>query len=294
MAEESILCKICGKPSKFIGIKKGKKHDFLIFQCESCYFSFIKNPLTNYVKIYDESYYNGQGYDEYVDYVFEMKRPDKTIREYEWRGILKIISNLSRLSDSTKWLDFGCGNGGLVKYVHNHTDVKIVGFEEGYIKNVVVSSGIPILNRNQLRKHKFDIITAIEVLEYVPDPIKELRLIYSLLKPGGIFFYTTGNSRPYRNKLLNWRYVIPEIHMSFFEPGTMTIALNKANFIPKQIGFLPGFSDIIRFKVLKNLNIRKKNLFERIIPWTIISRLIDIRYGVSRHPVAFKPKWQLN
>ena len=61
-------------------------------------------------------------------------------------------------------------------------------------------------------------MTAIEVLEHTLDPLAELRRIRALLRPGGLLLLTTGNAAPFASRLTQWPYVIPEIHVSFFEP----------------------------------------------------------------------------
>ena len=75
-----------------------------------------------------------------------------------------------------------------------------------------------------------------------------------LLKPSGIFFRTTGNSGPFSNRLLRWSYyVVPEVHISFFELRTLALCLTKTGFEPDHPGLVAGFEDIIQFKVLKAL-----------------------------------------
>lgn len=49
--------------------------------------------------------------------VYELEHPEATVRQYEWRGIQRLVVHLCPLTAETQWLDFGCGNGGLVRYV---------------------------------------------------------------------------------------------------------------------------------------------------------------------------------
>ena len=76
-----------------------------------------------------------------------------------------------------RWLDFGCGNGGLVRYVLNHTGAQASGFEEGSIATAARELGIPILAAEALADQAgaFDVVTAIEVIEHTLDPLAELR-----------------------------------------------------------------------------------------------------------------------
>jgi SAM-dependent methyltransferase len=133
----------------------------------------------------------------------------------------------------------------------------------------------------------FDVVSAVEVLEHVLDPVETLSRIRKLLRPGGLFFYTTGNSSPFRKNLLAWPYVLPEIHVGFFNPRSMSVALKKAAFDAQPGRYRPGFEKIIRFKVLKNLGVTRDSLFFNLIPWSIVSKLIDMKYRLSRLPTAF-------
>jgi len=170
-------------------------------------------------------------------------------------------------------------------------DANIVGMEEGWIKYKAVRAGIPILNRVDLAScsRSFDVVTAIEALEHVENPLENLKSIRSLMKPGGLFFYTTGNARPFRSRLLKWPYVVPEVHISFFEPEPLAWALSTAGFMPEYKGLLPGFEDIIRFKVLKSLGFRKRSWQECFLPWPFASRIVDQIYQVTAHPIAWEP-----
>ena len=78
-------------------------------------------------------------------------------------------------------------------------------------------------------------VTAIEVIEHTLDPLAELRTIRGLLRPGGLLFLTTGNAAPFASDLLRWSYIVPEIHVSFFEPDTLERALVKCGFRPGDV-----------------------------------------------------------
>src|SRR6266849_5404338 len=178
---QELTCRICGSASIPIGTKSGKylQREFLLRHCPECRFSFVVNPWTDYAEIYSADYYSGRGADPLVDYLFELEQPERTIRRYEWRGILRVVQTLTRVNATTQWLDYGCGNGGLVRHLRAHGLPQAVGFEEGWIVGKAREAGIPILSRDDLSPMvgKMDVVTAIEVLEHVERPLDALRHI---------------------------------------------------------------------------------------------------------------------
>ena len=219
-----------------------------------------------------------------VDYLYELQHPDHSVRNYEWAGIYKIFR--THCPDGGRWLDFGCGAGGLVRYAIKR-GADALGVEDGWAANQGRQAGIPILNLDELDSYsgQFDFISAIEVLEHIPQPIDVLVKIRKLLKPGGILFLTTGNARPWRTRLLNWSYTqCPDVHISFYEPQTLAQCLLKSGFEAREIESFTGFVEIIKFKVLKNLRFKHRSRALDFLPWRLISKIVDARYQVSRHP----------
>lgn len=286
-------CRVCGGEAVAAGRKFGKfsRRWYELRHCPACRFSFVADPWTDFAAIYSEDYYRGKGADPFVDYEFELSHPHETVREYEWEGLLRVVSGLVPVGEKTRWLDFGCGHGGLVRYVTKHATCDIVGFDEGHIVARATAAGLPLISREQLEKFagSFDIITAVEVLEHTLDPAETIRWIRRLLKPGGLFFLTTGNARPFRGKLEKWAYVVPEIHISYFEPETLAWLMKEAGLNPEFRGWLSGFDKIIRFKLLKSLGIHRRSGLERLLPLSSLSRLVDAYLGLSKHPVAWRP-----
>ena len=290
--QDNPACRVCGGSDTVLiaDIPGAVIHrTFHLRRCQSCAFAFISNPSTDYANIYNEAYYHGKGADPLVDYVFEMESPDETVRVNEWKGVVERVGSLAKLSANTRWLDFGCGNGGLVRYAREHTKCDIVGTDIGWATTEAAKRGIPILTEEQLKRQEgsFDIVTAIEVLEHVPNPREVLTQIRKMLKPGGLFFYTTGNAAPNRDNLAKWGYVRPDIHISYYEPATLKKLLEESGFRTEPGTFGPGCTRIIKFKVLKNLGVRKKSLVQSLVPWSIAARVLNKRMGIFDHPIAW-------
>ena len=170
-----------------------------------------------------------------------------------------------------------------------HTRAAACGFEEGSIAAAARERGITVLSADELeeREGTFSVVTAIEVLEHTIDPVAELGRIRRLLRPGGLLFLTTGNAAPFAAKLERWSYVVPEIHVSFFEPATLEIAMRKAGFRPERIHHDGGFDEILKFKVLKNLRIRRRNVLTDLLPAAPVAAVAERKVRLSEHPVGW-------
>ena len=280
-------CRISEHPTRLVGTKTGKfsGEPFQINQCRSCGFANVMNP-PNMSEIYDEAYYQGNGADPLVDYAFEYANPSKTIRTYEWKGIIQLANGL--FPNPITWLDYGCGTGGLVREARSCTRHQLHGCDSGAWVQRAKTDKLPVSTLDEINKggNGFDFVTAIEVLEHIPDPIETLHDIRKLLKPGGLLFLTTGNVSKAPKHLIDWSYLIPEIHVSFFTPRSLEVALQKTGFDPFYHKDSKAWTSIIRFKILKNLGIKQTGWMERLLPWPLLTQLADVRYGVSNHPMG--------
>ena len=57
------------------------------------------------------------------------------------------------------------------------------------------------------------------------------------------------------------------MHVGFFEPRTVAEAYRAAGLLPTAGKYIPGFTEMLRYKILKNLRIRNRSWMEASIPW---------------------------
>ena len=286
-------CPVCGGPSTAVGRRRSRTStaEFVLARCAECRYVFVRDPRVDFAVLYDADYYAGRGADYTVDYHAEMENT-RTIRTYEWRGITRIVGGLVALDATTRWLDYGCGLGGLVRHVTEQVGCSIVGFDEGYAAEWMTAAGVPHAGRADLpgRAETFDVVTAVEMLEHTLDPVADLRAMHDLLKPGGVLFLTTGNAEPHARDIAQWKYTsVPDVHVGFFEPATLANALERAGFEVIWPGWIDGFDDVIRFKVLKSLRLHSTSAVEQVLPWHRIARIVDARHHVSAMPAGRRP-----
>jgi SAM-dependent methyltransferase len=200
------------------------------------------------------------------------------------------------------WLDFGCGAGGLLRYLTDKGSItsgsrswpiRAAGHDVGtYADKLRDADGLRILSLEQLaaeRAGSFDIISMIEVVEHLefPDPV--FALAARLLKPGGLLLLTTGNvSGPVpRMKGLDYGYILPEVHVGYFTPRALETVYRRHGLRP--VNF--RYRGVVQFKVLKTLRTPGKQRLARMamsLPFVV--RTLDGLFGTSRMPCAAKPR----
>jgi SAM-dependent methyltransferase len=136
-------------------------------------------------------------------------------------------------------LDYGGGNGLLSDLLTKQ------GWDS--------SSYDPFVNRDVNIKNlkKFDLITAFEVFEHVPDVDNLMLELSTLIKEDGIVLFSTllsdGNLE--KNKRINWWYVSPRNgHISVFSKNSLAILAKNHQFNTNS--FSAGFH--ILFKKIPN------------------------------------------
>lgn len=119
-----------------------------------------------------------------------------------------------------KALDFGCGNGGLIRILRN-SGIHALGVDPIPVENDMGSYVYSKLD--DLPETKFDVITAIEVFEHLDRPCDTLSELLTFLDENGFIFITTAlinraltNIRyfPY------WVYQRDLTHIGFFHERT--------------------------------------------------------------------------
>jgi SAM-dependent methyltransferase len=261
----------------------GRLHDLAC--CPECHFALVVEPRSDFGALYDEDYYRGQGANPHDDYFADLA--GATTRRHAWSGMLRIVASLTAIDTKTRWLDYGCGLGAFVRHLRAHGFPLAVGHDVGFAAEWLRTNSPSLLaGRLSDTAGAFDVVTAVEVIEHTLDPVAELTAMRQLLRPGGLLFLSTGNARPFRTRLDRWGYVVPDVHVSFFEPETLARALARAGLVPEFPGFVDGWTEVIRYKVVHLLPAPLQPLVDRLVPWRVVSPIVDRYFGVSAHPIG--------
>jgi SAM-dependent methyltransferase len=302
----SVACRFCGSHRVTLrGTKRGEflNRDFNFWHCAACDYLFV-DPFPGY-GVYDGAYYEGKGPDPYVDYESEYRDYRSTDRLAEFDDLWRVASGFIAQeipAGPVEWLDFGCGAGGLLKYLRdkggfrqgNRTwPIRVTGHDVGtYADKLRKEDGFRILGPSALAAEpdsRYDVISLIEVIEHIEFPEPVFDLVARLLKPGGLLLLTTGNmaSVVARRKGLAYAYLLPEIHVGYFTPLALKIAYARHGLLPVHF----RYDGTVRFKVIKTLRTAGRQRLARLalrLPFAV--RLVDGLFGTSRMPCARKPR----
>lgn len=140
-------------------------------------------------------------------------------------------------SDTAQLLEVGCGSGKILHHMQTvgwqvtGTDFDEKAVEQAQQQGLAVLHG-PLASQD-FRGQQFDAIVLKHVIEHVPDPIAELTLCRSLLKPTGTLVIMTPNlaGRGHRRWRQHWRGLEPPRHLQLYGPQSLARTLKQAGFV---------------------------------------------------------------
>ena len=155
----------------------------------------------------------------------------------ERRAHIVAIQEHFQVPTHARLLDVGCAMGSMLE------EAKAAGWDpvgvetsEFAARYAAEHAHCPVyagtLERAAFPSESFDVVTLMDVIEHVPEPLGLIAEIHRVLKPGGVIFVVTPNFGSlfvhlYRLKAYG---VWPDQHIVYFQPETITTLLRKAGF----------------------------------------------------------------
>ena len=235
MRLEEVNCNLCGASDYRILFEKqghltGKV--FQVVQCVECGLVYVNPRLPDeWIRtLYDEAYFNGQGFDPFVRYAGELRDPAE---KDAWAT--RVLDRITTVKPPpADFLEIGPGVGHLLRMAKKR-GYSVVGLEfSGYAVKQLREQGLEILEgtieKIMIPEAAYDIVVAVELLEHLPNPRKLFFEVARILRTGGLFYYETGNIDCAEARCLGvaWDYIRPEGHLYYFSPRTLTRFLKDA------------------------------------------------------------------
>ena len=285
-------CPLCGgskiSPKYHI---TGYKLKFNTDICAECGFIFMNPQFKDDVikSFYSEDYFSGRADYSYID-----ERDIKKYSAFVWDKRIKFIH---RYIKSGNFLDIGCSFAGLLEsaakyYTPFGIEISDYAFEhipEQLKKNIHHGT----LYDHKFKNNFFSVITMIELIEHLADPVYAISQCFDLLHEGGLLVIQTANMNGKQAKDLggNYEYFMPG-HLSYFTAENLTSLLKRTGFgkvkvyYPVEFGLLP--------KLLKSRGSFKKfsdyKSWLRIIYYHIKSKIHFGNFAMTSSMVIYAIK----
>ena len=216
MAKTERRCPLCGS-GQVSPLFRKRQTDY--WRCAACTFRFATpeiNPnLTKTLDGYEEAYLQYLAADASDAANFESL--------YRWMEAFAPLAG-------RRLLDVGAGSGKLVRFLRGR-GVDAHGIEPSRALFDRFLAGDPAFTCATLEELRastsrtFDIITAFDVIEHVPDPGGFVRAVATFLTPGGTFFVSTPDVDSLAARVFGrrWHFYY-SYHLSYLGPRTLSRA----------------------------------------------------------------------
>lgn len=206
-----------------------RKNGCDIWRCQECGLLFVYPATVDTKVIYSEDYFGGaKGGFGYVDYDADKEPMIPAFKKY----LLRIRTHAPQ---GERLLDVGAASGFFIDMARR----------EGWrVKGVEVSDHAAALGRKKGldvetgtlaslgKENSFDVITMLDLIEHVEDPLLELTEAHARLAPRGILVINTPDAGSLPAKILGrrWHLIVPPEHLYYFNVHNLSMLLQHAGF----------------------------------------------------------------
>lgn len=222
---KEIVCVGCLSKSKTFF---GKKNGFNVYKCSNCrMLSLYKKPKT-LDKVYNSEYFSGgSGGFGYVNY-----DEDKEPMRDSFKKYLELIKNIS--NKKGKLFDVGAATGFFMSLaMEDGFEVSGVEYSDfaankGRDKGFDIKTGT--LEKLNIQENAYDVVSMLDVIEHMPDPEIDIKIVQKMLKKDGLVIINTPDSGSLYARIMgiNWHLVVPPEHIHYFnERGIKELLLRN-------------------------------------------------------------------
>jgi SAM-dependent methyltransferase len=178
--EEKKRCPVCSSASRSLFLTK---FEIPIYRCLECRVGYAGlHP-----RVFDDVY----SQDGYLEVTLDAY--DKSRKYRQERFGRERVEIIKKYVTEGRLLDIGCGSGWFLESAGEFFRCEGVEFGDALRQWTKRQYGFRIYKTAEEASGPFDVITAFDVIEHVPDPVETLKQVARLLRPGGIGLIYTPN-----------------------------------------------------------------------------------------------------
>ena len=239
-------CKMCGSIKYrhlFFAESHGKHYE--IMKCNDCDVVYMADNLTQ--ADLDDYYQKQYDYDDFLH-----RQETNPLAEATVLKNLKLIKPYFK--SHPKLLEVGCMHGYFLKKARE-IGFDVTGLEKS--KNAAIYGkkifGLDIkdgdLSDAKFKANSFDIIFISHVIEHLPNPKKDLKVLKKILKPNGLLVILCPNFNSIGARVFNrtWSWLCPPEHIFQYTPATISALLNSSGFSIKKLTSTNGDQGYLRY-----------------------------------------------
>ncbi len=246
-------CKIC-KSNETKVIRTKLRHDIKrkVFLCSSCGYGFL-DPA----KSVDSHFYSNKNYRQaYGPAVNKVSSSQEIFDTYfPFQG--SIVSEIKHiLRSKMKVMDVGCSTGHFLQSLKGLVGERVgLELQKAAGEFVQKKFKIPVysdpIETAKIKEGPFDLITTLQVLEHIDNPIGFLNGIKQNLKPGGYLYIEVPNID---DALLSCYDIKGFADFYFREPHVSYFSVKSLKRLLKDAGFSGTFKTVQRYNIMNHLH----------------------------------------
>lgn len=271
---------------------------YSLVRCKNCGLVYVNpRPIDELLHKYypQESYYayqkreesNTSFKDKLKNYLLEWGggyRINSGDSNFSWKVILSksirkctsfFLIGIVPWKKDAKLLDVGCGNGDFLMWHKNH-GWDVYGVEINREASLICSEkGLKVFNGSlehaRFTDNFFDVVTLVQVLEHLTDPLNTIKEIVRIMKPGGLLLIGVPNFGCFDRKIFKENWIPLEVprHLYHFELNPLIKLLMHQGLNIQEIrakGFyLFGIKNLLKVSSHYNLSKWLRLLFKVVI-----------------------------
>jgi len=227
-----LACPICESQKVDHAFDKGA---YSYHRCSFCQVLFVQMSLSHAEvhEHYGEIYFESDGKERYGRHGYPSYRASRPTLK---GGFAEKLNFIRRYVTKGNLLDAGAAYGFFLKVAEPFFDgigLDISPYAADAAKREFNASvNVGDIEQTDFPNSSFDVVVMWDIIEHIINPVKALKEVYRVLKPGGYLFVSTDDAGNWLPRLLGhrWWALAAPLHLCHFSKRGLEVACERAGF----------------------------------------------------------------